>query len=147
MIGRAAADVLDPRESAAFIDGNHLRDMCADPGASHVRRRSRCVAEPASAALTRWFSVGRQASGRGLQGCPSVRRSCPHQAPDAGVSAVEPLPAPLRPCLTTCRRRARSPARATGCTFWSKACRRAKDAELAALIAAGHGDVPLVQMK
>ena len=30
---------------------------------------------------------------------------------------------------------------------WSKACRRAKDAELAALIAAGHGDAPLVQMK
>ena len=30
---------------------------------------------------------------------------------------------------------------------WSKACRRAKDAELAALIAAGHGNVPLVQMK
>ena len=32
MIGPAEADVLDPRESAAFIDGNHLRDMCADPG-------------------------------------------------------------------------------------------------------------------
>ena len=30
---------------------------------------------------------------------------------------------------------------------WSKACHCTKDAELAALIAAGHGDVPLVQMK
>jgi hypothetical protein len=53
----------------------------------------------------------------------------------------------LRPCLTTRRRR-----RSISCTgywahVWSKACRRAKDAELAALIAAGHGDVPLVQMK
>ena len=80
MIGPAEADVLDPREFAAFIDGNHLRDMCADPGASLARPWSRYVAELASAALTRWFSSGRQGSGRGLQGCPSVRRSCPHRS-------------------------------------------------------------------
>jgi hypothetical protein len=30
---------------------------------------------------------------------------------------------------------------------WCKSCRYAKDADLAALIAAGTGDVPLVQMK
>jgi hypothetical protein len=75
MIGPADADVLDPRESAAFIDGNLLRDMCADPGASHARPWSRCVAEPASAALTRWFSIGQQASGRGLPLGPSAPAS------------------------------------------------------------------------
>jgi hypothetical protein len=30
---------------------------------------------------------------------------------------------------------------------WCKACRHAKDADLAALITTGRGDVPLVQMK
>ena len=30
---------------------------------------------------------------------------------------------------------------------WCKACRHAKDADLAALIATGRGDVPLVEMK
>jgi hypothetical protein len=30
---------------------------------------------------------------------------------------------------------------------WCKSCRHAKDADLAALIATGRGDVPLVQMK
>jgi hypothetical protein len=30
---------------------------------------------------------------------------------------------------------------------WCKACQHAKDADLAALIADGRGDVPLVQMK
>jgi hypothetical protein len=30
---------------------------------------------------------------------------------------------------------------------WRKACRHAKDADLAALLAADHGDVPLVQLK
>jgi hypothetical protein len=30
---------------------------------------------------------------------------------------------------------------------WCKSCRHAKDADLAALIPAGRGDVPLVQMK
>jgi hypothetical protein len=30
---------------------------------------------------------------------------------------------------------------------WCKACRHAKTADLAALIAAGHGDVPLVRLR
>jgi hypothetical protein len=92
MIGPADADVLYPRESAAFIDGNLLRDMCADPGTSHARPWSRCVAELASAALTRWFSIGRQASGRGLQGCPSVRRSCRTRPLTRGFLPSNPCP-------------------------------------------------------
>jgi hypothetical protein len=83
MIGPAEANVLDPRESVAFIDGNHLRDMCADPGMSHARPWSRCVAELASAALTRWFSIGRQASGLGprVAGLPLGPSLVPHKAP------------------------------------------------------------------
>jgi hypothetical protein len=53
MIGPAEANVPDPGESAGFIDGNHLRDMCAEPGTSPARPWSHCAAELASAALTR----------------------------------------------------------------------------------------------